>query len=257
MLGFEKQVSDVIGVNADLIYEKGTHEGVERDPNVLYDSATGLFKNPVKFGRPAPAFGAINLMEMNGVSEYMALTSKVTRRFRNNFELGFTYTLMFFDRDDGIDAQGLGNQQLNPFNRGMDWARSADFQRNTVNINALWKLPAGFQLTGSFHYGSGNYTTMTSPVNPLGEGSLRVLADGSIIPRDTFKNDPWQNLSFRVSKDIRLFGDVKATGMAEVFNVYNYATFNRNTIVSNVNFGKATSAANQPLSGQLAFRISW
>jgi len=116
----------------------------------------------------------------------------------------------------------------------------------------------GLLLAGSFHYGSGNYATITSPADPLGQvnGARRVLADLTVIPRNTYLLDPWQSLDIRLSKDVRV-GSVKLTGMAEVFNLYNYARFNRNTIFGNALFGQATSSAGIPRTGQLAFRISF
>ena len=165
---------------------------------------------------------------------------------------------MFFKRDTGISSAGYGSQQLNPFDVDAEWARSSEFQRHTVNANGVWNIRWGLLLAGSFHYGSGNYATITSPADPLGQvnGARRVLADLTVLPRNTFLSDPWHSLDLHVSKDIRI-GAVKLTGMAEVFNLYNFARFNRNTICANALFGQATSSAGIPRTGQLAFRISF
>ena len=258
MLGFQKQLTAVMGVDADLVYYRGRNEDEQLDPNVFYDPVTGFPENPSKFGRPNPAYGPINLKASTGYSDYLALPTSFTRRYRNNFQFGFTYTLMFFKRDTGIGSAGYGNQQLNPFNLSQDWARSTEFQRHTVNANGVWNLPHAFLLAGSFHYGSGNYTTITSPADPLGQvnGARRVLADLTVLPRNTFLSDPYQTLDVRLSKDIKI-GTAKITGIAEVFNVYNYARFNRNTIYGNALFGQATSSAAIPRTGQLAARIAF
>jgi hypothetical protein len=258
MLGFQKQLSDVMGVDADLVYYKGVHQDEQLDPNVFYDPVTGFPKNPSAFGRPDPAYGPINLKASTGYSDYFALPLSFTRRYRNNFQFGFTYTLMFFMRDTGIGTAGYGNQQLNPFNLSQDWARSTEFQRHTVNANGVWNLPYGLLFAGSFHYGSGNYATITSPADPLGQvnGARRVLSDLTVLPRNTFLMDPWQSLDMRVSKDFRI-GTAKLTGIAELFNVYNYARFNRNTIYGNALFGQPTSSAGIPRTGQLAVRFAF
>ena len=258
MLGFQKQLNDVTGFDADLVYYKGIHEDEQLDPNVFYDPATGFPRNPSRFGRPNPDYGPINLKASTGYSDYFALASSFTRRYRNNFQAGLTYTLMFFKGDTGISSAGYGSQQLNPFDVDAEWARSSEFQRHTVNANGVWNIRWGLLLAGSFHYGSGNYATITSPADPLGQvnGARRVLADLTVLPRNTFLSDPWHSLDLRVSKDIRI-GAVKLTGMAEVFNLYNFARFNRNTIYANALFGQATSSAGIPRTGQLAFRISF
>jgi hypothetical protein len=52
-------------------------------------------------------------------------------------------------------------------------------------------------------------------------------------------------------------GRVKLTGMAEVFNLSDYARYNRNTILGNALFGQPISSAGMPRTGQLAFKISF
>ena len=258
MFGFQKQFTDVMGVDADLVYYKGYREDEQLDPNVFYDPVTGFPKNPSRFGRPNSSYGPINLKASIGYSDYFALASSFTRRYRSNFQFGLTYTLMFYKHDTGISSAGYGSQLLNPFDVSAEWARSSEFQRNTLNANGVWNVRWGLLLAGSFHYGSGNYSTITSPADPLGQvnGARRVLADLTVIPRNTFRQDPWQSLDLRVSKDVRV-GTIKLTGMAEVFNLYDYARFNRNTIYGNALFGQATSSAGIPRTGQLAFRISF
>jgi hypothetical protein len=68
--------------------------------------------------------------------------------------------------------------------------------------------------------------------------------------------DPWQSLDVRLSKDFRL-GTARLTGIAEVFNLYNYARFNRNTIYGSPLFGQATSSAGIPRTGQLGVRMAF
>jgi hypothetical protein len=258
MLGFQKQLTPVMGFDGDLVYYKGYHEDEQLDPNVFYDPTTGFPKNPSKFGRPDPKYGPINLKDSNGYSDYFALATSFTRRYHNNFQGGLTYTLMFFKHDTGISSAGYGSQLLNPFDVSMEWARSAEFQRHTLNANGVWNMAWGLLLAGSFHYGSGNYATIVSPSDPLGQvnGARRVLPDLTVIPRNTYLLDPWQSLDLRLSKEVRV-GSVKFTGMAEVFNLYNYARYNRNMIYGSALFGQPTSSAGIPRTGQLAFRVSF
>jgi hypothetical protein len=165
---------------------------------------------------------------------------------------------MLSKNDTGIGIVGYSNQQFNPFNLDQDWGRSQEFQRLTVNANGVWSLPWGFNLSGAYHYGSGNYTTITLPVDVLGLGYVRrVRPDLSIVPRNTFKEDPWSRLDVRVSKDVRLPGNVKITGIAELFNATNFARFNRNTIEGSATYGNATSSAIAARTGQLALRLSF
>ena len=169
MIGFQKQLGSAIGFDVDLVHYEGYNEDSQRDPNLFYDFATGLPKNPNVHGRPNPDFGAINVKESHGRSDYLALASSINRRYRNNFQIGATYTYMFYKRDTGIGSAGYGATQLNPFDIMVDWASSAEYQRHTVRMNGLWNLPVwGLSLSGSFGYGSGNPTTVTTNVDPLG-----------------------------------------------------------------------------------------
>ena len=258
MIGFQKQLNQVMAVDADLVYYRGFDEDVQRDPNVFYNPATGFPLNPTQFGRPAAGFGQILAKDSTGRSEYFGIASSLTRRYRNNFQLGVAYTQMFKRNDTGIGIVGYSNQQLNPFNLDQDWGRSQEFQRNTLNVNGLWTLPKGFGLSGSYRYGSGNYSTVTLPVDVLGLGYVRrVRADLSIVPRNTFAEDPWQRLDLRVSKEFSLGGGVRLTGFAELFNATNYARYNRNTIEGAATFGQPRSSAIAPRTGQLAIRVAF
>jgi len=258
MIGFQKQLGEVMAVDADLVYYRGFDEDVQRDPNVFYNPATGFPRNPSNVGRPAPAFGQILAKDSTGRSNYLGLASSFTKRYRNNFQLGLSSTLMFTKDDTGIGIVGYSNQQFNPFNLDQDWGRSQEFQRLTFNANGMWSLGKGFNLSGTFHYGSGNYTTITLPVDVLGLGYVRrVRPDLSIVPRNTFKEDPWNRVDLRVSKDFRLRGSLKLTGIAELFNAFNTARFNRNTIEGSATYGQATSSGIAARSGQLGVRMSF
>jgi hypothetical protein len=258
ILGFQKQLSDIIGVDADLTYIRGYHQESQRDPNLFYDPATGLSKNPSVHGRPRPDFGPIRLLGTNAEAERLQLSSSVTRRYRNNFQLGATYTLMFFNDDSGIGGSGYGNDQINPFDIGYNWARSADFQRHTFRANGIWHLPYGVSLTGLYRFGSGNYGNISSGFNLLGgPGSNRFRRDGSFIPLRTFKLDPHQALDLRVSKDFALGRGLKLAGIAEVFNVFNYKRYNYNLLETSPTFGRRVSSDGLPRSAQLAFRLTF
>jgi hypothetical protein len=258
MIGFQKQFSEVLEFDTDLVQYKGYREESQRDPNLFYDPATRLPKNPTVFGRPNPAYGPINLKESHGREDYMALQSSFTRRYRKNFQFGATYTLMFYKRDTGIGSGGYGATQVNTFDIMGDWGPSVEFQRNTVRLNGIWRMPKGFLVSGLFRYGSPAtaYQTTTN-VDPLALGTNRIRKDLSIIPRNNFRADPFQTLDVRLSKDIAIAERVKLTGIAEVFNIYNYKRYTYNTLETSSLFGQPNGAASQPRSLQLAFRISF
>jgi hypothetical protein len=115
----------------------------------------------------------------------------------------------------------------------------------------------GFNVSGVWQFRSGDYSSYTSGLNPLGGyGNNRLRADFSFVPQNTFKNEANNSLDLRLAKDFTLRGATKLSLIAEAFNVFvdkvkvydlreNSRTFMQ---VSNITGIR---------SGQLAFRVSF
>ena len=258
ILGFQRRLSEVMAVDADLVYKKGYHFETQNDPNLFYDPATGLSKNPLTFGRPRPDYGPFRLIGTDATSDYLALVTAANRRYRNNYQFGLTYTYMFFDDSSGLGGAGYGNTYNNPFDIDYNWGRSATFQRHTFRANSIVNLPWNIMLATIFQYGSGNYSNISSGFNLLGgPGANRFRRDGTFIPVNTFLGDPVQSLDFRVSKEFRIGSRLRVTGMAEVFNIYNYKRYSYNLVETNAAYGQHNASAGPPRTGQLAFRVAF
>jgi hypothetical protein len=281
-LGFQKQLSPGLGVEADLVHWREYNSPRSRELNVFFDPATG-YNRDVRFGRPDPKFTSIRWIESKGRHDYMALSSGVTRRFKDNFQAGMTYTLMFFKHDDTNGDWGYFPN--NPFNPGADWARSNSFQRNTLRLNGIYRLPWDISIAGAYFYGSGNaFTTTVAGTDPFGKGSSEnrlnirapiqipsralgrfdgpsVIGTGETVPRNALRGKPLHKVDIRVTKDIKLPGTVKMSGIAEVFNLFDHANFGSyNGQVNTATFGdpqQNTANAYVPRSGQFAFRIAF
>ena len=168
-----------------------------------------------------------------------------------------------------------------------EWARSLDFQRNTLRAYWMYELPAGFSFSGLYLYGSGNYfSTTLSSLSYNGGGANRlnlgapiaipsaiqdrfegpaVIATGGVVPRNALRGEALHRLDLRIAKNFR-FGSVNLQGIAEVFNVTNHANYGSYiTQVDSPNFGRPVSVPNfsglgtayAPRIGQLAFRLSF
>lgn len=260
-VGFQRQLNDVTALDADLVYWKSYNLDVMRDANLFFDPATGFNRNP-RDGRPVPANGTIEVYESDGKGDYLALSTSVTRRLLDNFQAYLTYTHMFFKHDNGQGRFGdFGQLPNNPFDRDAEYARSQDFQRHTLRANTIWVLPYDVSFAASFSLGSGNYYPSRSPVNPFGAGgSTRTLADGTILPRNDIEGDAIHKLDLRFSKDI-VVGDVRLSGIAEVFNVYNHENFGSyQGVITASNYREPTqnlATTYLPRLWQLGFRVSF
>lgn len=251
VVGFQKQLNAVMSVEADLTYWRGYDLGRGYDPNLFYDPVTGYNLHPNQHGRPNPGYTTIILRTSDGKSNYLGLSTALNRRYRDNFQGGATYTLMFFKNDDGGGSQGYGGSPDNMFcYLECEWARSTDFQRHTLRLNGIYRAPWGFTIAGAYFFGSGNYFSTVYSANPFGltrntnrynPGPARAVPEnvrdrfdgpdtigaGEVVPRNALKGEPLHKVDVRVSKDVSLGGGVRLTGIAEVFNLFNHANFGR------------------------------
>ena len=241
MLGVQKQVGAVMAVDADLVYDRGWNMGSGRDPNLFYDPVTGYNLHPTQVGRPRPDVGRMFLYESRGRSEQLKLASSFTRRYHNNFQFGLTYTLVFFSDDTGVGNQGYAGWIDNHFDLDLSeqFGRAVDYQRHTLRMNGVYRLPWDISLAGAYFFGSGNYYQSLTGRNPFGSNAgQRLRLDGSIIPVRDLKGDPLHKLDIRLSKDVPLGGSARVSVTAELFNVLNHANFGGyNGVEGRANYG--------------------
>ena len=190
IIGMQSEIAAGMGFEADFTHWKGYNFGNQRDPNLFFNPATGYNANPAS-GRPDAKFGKIQWLASDGRADYAAISTALNRRFRNNWQASVNYTLMLFMHDDTTGFQYEGN---NPFDPQAEWARSQEFQRHTIRVNGIWRLPYDFSVAGAYLYGSGNYYQTTYAASPFGAvGTNRyVTAPLTVNPTalDRFDGDP-------------------------------------------------------------------
>jgi hypothetical protein len=291
-IGFQKQLTPVMGFDADVTWLNDYNQERGRDPNLFFDPVTGYNLNPSTFGRPDPRWDEIQWIESSGKAEYGLLSTSFTRRFQNNFQGGVTYTYTFY-RNDNTTGFGIGAD--NQFDLDDSQARSTDFQRHTLRTNWLFQLPYGISLATSYAFGSGTYYSTTisgrpfnkpgtnrlnigNPitiptsvvVSPANDRQIDVLSryDGpavvernTTVPRNALQGLPLHKVDLRVSKTFTLVGNVKIQGIAEVFNLFDHENFGSyNAQVNSTTFGQPRQDlgnAYRPRTGQFAFKLSF
>jgi hypothetical protein len=282
-IGFQKQLGPVMGFDADLTYLGERNQARGRDPNLFFNPVTGYNLDPVKFGRPNPTYGEILWMESTGKTETMFLSTSFTRRYKDQFQGGVTYTRALKRNDN---TTGFGIQANNQFNLDDDWSRSTDFQRDTFRANGIVNLPWQVTIGASYFYGSGTYYNATRsgrPYNKPGTNRLNlgapivipagvldrwdgpgVIASGAVWPRNALRGLPLHKIDVRMSlriKAVKTAGDVGITLVGEVFNLFNSRNFgNYNTQLDSATFGQPVAASGNayvPRSGQLGFRFAF
>jgi hypothetical protein len=278
-IGFQKQLGPVMGVDADLTYMGERNQVRGRDPNLFFDPVTGYNVDPAK-GRPNPAYGQIQWMESTGKTEALLLSTSFTRRYNDHFQGGVTYTRTLKRNDN---TTGFGIQANNQFNLDDEWSQSTEFQRDTFRANGIIDLPWQLVVGASYFYGSGAHYNASLSGRPYGKpGTNRLnlgapivipaaaldrwegpasIATGAVWPRNALRGLPLHKVDTRVSKTIRIAGDVKVTLLAEVFNLFNRNNFGSYTTqLDSVNFGQPVASSGNayvPRSGQLGFRFEF
>jgi hypothetical protein len=278
-IGFQKQLTAVLGIEADLVHW-GSHNDVRgRDINLFFDPATGYNLDPAVHGRPDPKFGETLWMESTGKSNYFGLSSGLTRRFKDNFQAGITHTFMFRKEDN---STAFSIQANNQFDLDEELARANDFQRNTFRTYALYRLPWDFSISAAYAFGSGNYyaTSLSGrPFNKPGTNRLNtaaavavlesaqsrfegpaVIPTGGLVPRNALRGDALHKVDVRITKNVRI-GSNRVSLQAEVFNLLNHANFGAyNGVVNSADFGaprQNLGNAYAPRSGQLGVRFEF
>lgn len=271
-IGFQKQINAVTGFDVDITHWTEYRDTRTIDGNLIYNPATGYnLSNGAVAARPNPAYGPVFVFTSDGKRDQTAMASSLTRRLRNHFQAGVTWTLMFEMKDNGTVGYGTAPSN-NPFDYlNGEWATSQDFQRNTVRTWMLAQLPFGINASASYFYGSGNRfndVIATAPYGKTGNNRLNLAgnggseptivipaailgrwdgastyASGSVIPRNALEGLPLHKVDLHVTKDVPLGGHVKAQLIGEVFNVFNHANYGAYNTSLNPAANTATTSA--------------
>jgi Carboxypeptidase regulatory-like domain len=253
-IGFQKQINAVTGFDVDLTHWTEYRDTRTIDANLAYNAATGYnLANGSAPVRPNPSYAGVFQFVSDGKRDQTAIASSISRRLRNRFQAGLTYTLMLEMKDNG--TVGYGNAPANnPFNYlDGEWATSQDFQRNTVRLWGLMQWPLGFSTSVTYFYGSGNRFNNSIATQPYGKpGTNRlnltatgastnaitipaavldrwngpaVVESGAVIPRNALEGLPIHKVDFHLTNDIKLRGASKLQLVAEVFNLFNHGNY--------------------------------
>jgi hypothetical protein len=277
--GFERQLSTNWTVSADFVFWRIYHEWERVDQNLSYDPTTGFNLNPNTVGRPNPNFTSIDRFVTPAAAGaiYQGLQTSVKRRFSKGLTLSAAYTLAK-TKDSSGGAFYLPNNQ---FNLDDEWGNGTNDQRHTLNLNGSYRLKYGFQLSGAYHFGSGDDYGITSGSSPFANGGTNrtFLATAKVydnpawnytaaldpkydlVKRNAAYGQPIHRVDVRLTKTFTVKEHVRFIGMYEVFNLFNHANFGTyNASITTASFGNPAQNTNleyEPRMMQLAGRFEF
>ena len=287
-LGVQRQVGALMSVESNFVFTGGRKEERRLNANLSYNQATGAnfpFTNIAS--RPFPQYGIILGEVMSGRSNYYGWENSFTKRFSNRWQMNATYSLSWFYDDGGIGGPSPWNVVLDPSadipttlqeipfelapDLRADYTLAPDDQRHRATLNGIWELPAGFQFSGLYFFGSGPRfgTSWGGDLRNVGSGgtgrlttpAFQATGGAAIWPRADITGDPIHRFDVRFQKRQRIAGSVTIDGIFEVFNLLNHENYGSYTTQrSNANYGQPSFNANiafQPRVMQLGFRLAF
>ena len=230
------------------------HDWVRTDANLSENLATGYALNPATSGRPDTSYSNIkNFVTPDAAgSIYNALQVAVNHRFSQGFSAQAAYTLSHL-KDSTTGPFYYPN---NPFNLAGEWGPSPDNQTSTLTLAGTYAVKWGINLSGQFHFGSGQNFQELSSVTPLG---LSGVVDNRLVPatttvyapascvsaapnfpgenvlsRDCLVGNPIIRVDMRLSKTFVLKEHLRFIPMIEAFNLFNHSNFGSYQTTANV-----------------------
>jgi hypothetical protein len=144
-----------------------------------------------------------------------------------------------------------------------NWAYAVGDQRHRAVFNGIWELPYQFQLSGLYHYGSGQQwgSNWGTDLRNSGNAFQRIRPDGTVVPRDALYGTPIHRMDVRLLRRFTLYGNTRVEASMEMFNVFNHANYGTfvtqqvSTSYGQPQLNKGT--AYQPRMFQLGFRVTF
>ena len=256
-IGVEQQVRKDWTLSADFVHWRVYHDWVRGDANLFFNPATGYNKNPGTAGRPLSNYTNIQTFYTPDAAGSLsdALQVSIQRRFADRVTANIAYTFSRL-KDSTTSPFYYPN---NPFDFSKEWANSPDDQRHTLTTTGSFAWKYGLQLSGSFHYGSGQAFQTSVGANPFGytpsanrifPSTLRVYTPGSnvspsgvagynLLARDSLRGTPIARLDMRLAKTFTIKDRFRLIPMIEAFNLFNHSNYGSfNTVASVASYGR-------------------
>ena len=217
----------------------------------------------------------------DGQQNYNALQTSFTKRMANHWQASATYTLSRVSVLDQLPLNpgcqypmttvaGSGVYRCDvavtlPQDVSQNGWYPGNDQHHRATFNGIWEAPKGIQMSGLYIFGDNGWLTPTSGVDARLQGSTggRLLANGTIIPRNLLNVPPIHRVDMRLQKRLSFTQRFKLDGIFEMFNLFNRANFDPTLYTvnqANAKYGQpnsSTTLAYAPRMMQFGFRTQF
>ena len=273
-IGLQRQVGTTMAVEADYVLASTRYDQRSRNINVAYDPITGAnypFTDVTR--RPYPEWGTVSIRATDGFNDYHALQTAFTKRMSDRWQASGTYSMGRTWQGEPQPLNPVGGCKYPmtgpgasniPFSVAPDLGGESYWTgwEHRVVANGIWNVGHGFQLSGLYFYRNGIaiQSTYGGDLRRLGANATnRLRPDGTIVPRNNFREEPLNRVDLRVQRRFSLGGRRVLEGIVEVFNVLNHENYGAYiTQEVSPNYGKPSFSNNiafQPRILQLGFRF--
>ncbi len=139
----------------------------------------------------------------------------------SRLQVGAQYTLAQAYDDDSNERDATCCRYDNPNNFRAEYGYSSYDVRNQFSGWAVYKLPWGFQMSGSVTASSGQPIDPLAGTNVNGDGKSQSTS-GVPFPRNYFRNVGYKTVNLRVMKDLKINEKYSLQLSAEMFNMFNF-----------------------------------
>jgi hypothetical protein len=244
--GVERELAPNLSVGADFVYADGSRNQRRRDVNITpldeFDAADRqLFSTSP---RPDPRYRGYRTNVSVGNSEYKAFILSARKRYSEGYGFQAFYTWSDTKSDDDNERSATSVFFSQPENGAADWSDSDRDVPHRFVANVFGDLPAGFQVSSTIQFSSGDPFNVTSGGDDNGDRQFRdrpviteanndlALSAGQDLPmglqpRNSARQPNFYLVDIRVTWRYDFGGPGSMEVMFDVFNLFNNA--NRRT----------------------------
>jgi hypothetical protein len=179
--------------------------------------------SPKVRARPIDSLGTITVRESSARSLYRGAVFSTQYRGKK-LQGGFEYTLATSYSDDDNERDSGGASAMDQFNYKLDYGYANMDARHQFGAYAVYRLPWGFEISGSLGGRSGLPLNPRTGADSNGDAASTdrpFSAVGVPFARNSFRNRSIVNNNLRLMKDFKLKETKRVQLSAEFFNFLN------------------------------------